>query len=693
MVRFFWILLFVSILFDYTNSITSCDETTDIECRRLLTSLLHKDLHRLQFPSTCSVSSSSPASSGEEKPKFLVFQYSKETIVNGFGAMFQFYATALAIAHSLNRTLIEALPPIPSSLLSSVHSIQPLFQNHNKNNNQQQSTMDSPIKLTKEEYNQRLKDIYLYIQQNQYHDPWLRAPLSACGGRKHTCYFEPSSSCVYTGNAIHTIPELDPLGSYQDNLPIVKIDDIMKYHDLSILATRGSLTPTWYQMIICNTKFIQQQRLRYSRTMNNIHDQYYNQTDYWSTAILSCRSPLYFTAIESFLFRPKASILSMVTPSINAIKNTSLSIGVHVRRGDAVKLSWRSKATPNDYVKHARKIRKHIEKRYSIFDGSLILNATLSPFYSQHTQPVLYIASDSISSGTWISINVTQDNSFRPLISPASLIYQTAINETNLYYTSEGLIEEKFMMNNQSLLTSSDNLYITELNNQTLFKNLDPLIKDRAKLIDANTHIESYILDNLQIDTKIIDKIHHLWSIPVPVPIPNTTTTTISSSSSNNPKIQTTIPDTIENNYHIEFYNDKNYELIENYILNFNTLVYTFLDQHYPTRVTTTTSSSLFTNDELQIYSALTTYIYISNAIKELTEGVIMDIYSLSHTQYIIGTCLSQVSRISSEIQYNYGYNQYPPIGLDTGLCRERSLHPYSIQMNWQHEFDTWIDD
>ena len=72
-------------------------------------------------------------------------------------------------------------------------------------------------------------------------------------------------------------------------------------------------------------------------------------------------------------------------------------------------------------------------------------------------------------------------------------------------------------------------------------------------------------------------------------------------------------------------------------------------------------------------------------AVAALTEGVVGDIWLMSHANYIIGSCLSQVSRLAAELQLATGRARGPPVGLDAALCHAYPLaHPYAMLGDWR---------
>ena len=92
--------------------------------------------------------------------------------------------------------------------------------------------------------------------------------------------------------------------------------------------------------------------------------------------------------------------------------------------------------------------------------------------------------------------------------------------------------------------------------------------------------------------------------------------------------------------------------------------------------------------------AAESTAIIAGAEVAALTEGVVGDIWLLAHANYIIGSCLSQVSRLGAELQYATGRARAPPVGLDAALCRAfPSARPYSVLADWRDGFDLWLAD
>jgi len=79
-------------------------------------------------------------------------------------------------------------------------------------------------------------------------------------------------------------------------------------------------------------------------------------------------------------------------------------------------------------------------------------------------------------------------------------------------------------------------------------------------------------------------------------------------------------------------------------------------------------------------------------SVMQLTDGVIGDIYALSHASFFVGTCLSQVSRLAYDLAYASGRARAPPVGLDAAACRAHPRHFFPIAADWREGFDAWAD-
>jgi len=59
----------------------------------------------------------------------------------------------------------------------------------------------------------------------------------------------------------------------------------------------------------------------------------------------------------------------------------------------------------------------------------------------------------------------------------------------------------------------------------------------------------------------------------------------------------------------------------------------------------------------------------------------------MSEANYFIGTCFSQLSRVSSELQFAKGLARAPPVALDRDKCVDFP-HLYDVgAMQWAREF------
>jgi hypothetical protein len=71
-----------------------------------------------------------------------------------------------------------------------------------------------------------------------------------------------------------------------------------------------------------------------------------------------------------------------------------------------------------------------------------------------------------------------------------------------------------------------------------------------------------------------------------------------------------------------------------------------------------------------------------------MTVGVIRDISFLSQCQYFIGTCMSQVSRVSVELAIANNILLADPVAVDLQLCNSYSArHFYAMETPWVSNF------
>ena len=339
---------------------------------------VHSELYSLQFPTSFTTSDSF---CNDPNRSFLVLELGKEEQINGFAAIFQFAASALAIAHALNRTLVEIIPEISSVTLSNDNFIE---------------------KATE----------FIYHSNKHDSDPWTRSPTGACAGRKLSCFFEPISACAFYPSVLFPIDKIPILNAssiltaqLQRNQRIVRINSISKSRPLILAATRGDFSPLWV------------------RELNNC--QMVNST---SSLLLHspCRVPQWFPAVQSFLFKPVSRIYQLLGKDvINSMwKSRIPSFAVHIRRGDAVTLDWRSHATADEYI-NALIPLKNVFMNDKNDDIRKQINITLSKdhvsSFSSLSFP-LYIATDSMLARMNAKNHAIYDGSFTLLSTPAQLL-------------------------------------------------------------------------------------------------------------------------------------------------------------------------------------------------------------------------------------------------------------------------------
>ena len=68
---------------------------------------------------------------------------------------------------------------------------------------------------------------------------------------------------------------------------------------------------------------------------------------------------------------------------------------------------------------------------------------------------------------------------------------------------------------------------------------------------------------------------------------------------------------------------------------------------------------------------------------RHVLNGIIQDITLLSECNVLIGTCMSQVSRLAAELMVVNNMIA-PPIAMDLALCRSFPAHFVDIEMEWR---------
>lgn len=71
----------------------------------------------------------------------------------------------------------------------------------------------------------------------------------------------------------------------------------------------------------------------------------------------------------------------------------------------------------------------------------------------------------------------------------------------------------------------------------------------------------------------------------------------------------------------------------------------------------------------------------------QFTSGIVLDIEALSQCNYFVGTCMSQVGRLATELMLARGKMRAAPVGLDIRVCRSFPAHFYDVEMPWRSAF------
>jgi hypothetical protein len=70
-----------------------------------------------------------------------------------------------------------------------------------------------------------------------------------------------------------------------------------------------------------------------------------------------------------------------------------------------------------------------------------------------------------------------------------------------------------------------------------------------------------------------------------------------------------------------------------------------------------------------------------------VTRGIVLDIEALSRCSLFVGTCMSQVGRLATELMLARGNMLAPPVALDRRMCERFPAHFYKIEMPWADSF------
>lgn len=179
------------------------------------TARLIEALTSLQHPAACSTQlrATGDTEALHDCGRFLVFTYGPEQGINGFGAMFQWYAAALLLAHRYNRTLIELHPPPlptadagagwrdrPHELLGG-KAFTALATARSAAATMSRAAWAAAAALSGSASDAGIPDdprlpaaARLFARLARANDPWKRTPLAACGGAKAGCLFRAPAS-------------------------------------------------------------------------------------------------------------------------------------------------------------------------------------------------------------------------------------------------------------------------------------------------------------------------------------------------------------------------------------------------------------------------------------------------------------------------------------------------------------------
>lgn len=764
---------------------------------------LHAELAKSQHHPDCD----------HEHRRFLVFTYAEEQGINGFAAMFQYYAAALALAHATGRTLVELLPP-------------PVVN----------ATGGSP-------YSSR-QSLY---ESAATHDPWRRAPAHACRGAKMGCYFTLHASCAVSGVTAEALPrfdfgaELKRLGrshaaphrrtAVSDaalaaatggiglskaakkkwaaaNARVVRLDSIGAHRTALLAATRGDFAPAWFRSAAvewaCGACGASALEAAGNASCPAAVDAALAAEDHCATYCSggpdAAWRRLWFPAFESWLFKPSTAIAdataaslarvtapaddlyiaapaapaidlpaapraaavrragaaeAVVVPvpvtagsaSISATGGVSTSaqaaaapaprrphaaIGVHYRAGDASALVWRSHAPLTSYVQAAKALARGLAARYRLAAGDVdaTANFTLAANVNASVHLSLVVATDSAAARASL-----RDAVYDRLAGSRGLLYDTAANRT-ANVTASSVDAEPLL----ALLDErAHRLMEGEERARGATGVLRGLLRDKLAHPSGGTHFDRLALQpGVRLVTKSADELAEEAAAKdkadkakkdkaAAATATNATaasnataanaTASSSASESATPSPSPSPTGPVDKPVHLE------------------THIRSLLDGARPKIISDDADDSSESDgdddvfpsrdlDELRMvrvtagsYAAFPRQLTppggagngtgrpvgfaeealaaAAGDVAALTAGVVGDVWLLSHANYLIGTCLSQVSRLAYELAYAAGRARAPPVGLDARLCRSFPMPaPYTVTADWRDGFDVaWVGD
>lgn len=369
---------------------------------------LHASIANRQSPPDCS------------SARLLLFSLREEQRINGFAALFQFYAAALAMAYTFNRTLVLATALPYAAHLPHMHSALNCSSVHG--DSAQCASLTGAVRR-------------LQAASHDANDPWHRAPLPACSGAGMECFLPRASTCSVTaltqGEAIvwrrgaangsaqrHVfdgVPVIDVAseetaliaGAYTGTSArrLVRVEYLRPLRHALVRLTAGAHAPHWFstrmQQELCDRERDDVQNARTPRAP--------------TACVAASRAwvPYYFATFELYLF---GDVLASAEGEQRQ-QEQLFRVGVHLRRGDTVSaaLAWRPAATLTQTLAAAAEIASR---------------ATNAPLYGRHTSAELVFASDSATAREFVQhaplCSVANDTS--PCFPYAAFTHRRVVN-------------------------------------------------------------------------------------------------------------------------------------------------------------------------------------------------------------------------------------------------------------------------
>lgn len=757
---------------------------------------LHAELAKTQMHCDCD----------HEHRRFLVFAYGAEQGINGFAAMFQFYAAALALAHASGRTFVELLPP-PLVSASSNGSLAVDSANGTAGGSRYSSRQS------------------LYDATAEY-DPWRRAPPHACRGAKMGCFFAQHASCAATGVLASALPAFDFPGEMRrqgratthpyrktaagsdlsgsessavggGTLPpsrahkkkfgsalarAVRVESIAGVRGALLAATRGDFAPAWFRQSAadwacgrCSTGSLQALGNGSSNSGCGSQDAAALEdhcSTYCSGGPDKAWRALWFPALESWLFRPSESIVNATADAVAkvtsparsridlplepstatvglhasgsaaavrvaatadgasstvavdaatgaatpAVVGTSASdvaagttgwraphvaVGIHYRAGDATGLVWRSHAPLTAYLQAAHSLVLGLDKRARQLAAEHDSPAVASRLTASNDTAVhvsLALATDSAAAREALRGLV-----YDRLAGHDAPIFDSATNRTSALASSGAGGSAENVTAAEPLLSLLDSGAHALIEGEERARTVAGVLRNmlRAKLWPGKGGVHFHRL--VTTGAPLLSK-----EAPPPADAANSSAasgnTTGAASASPSPAAAGAPNATSDRVVHIESYISGVLEGAKPKILMGGDEGAD--DDVYPSkepgdvRVVRVSPASYgpwrgrLSPSESPADEFEETQAAAAREVAGLTEGVVADIWTLSHANYLIGTCLSQVSRLAFELQYAAGRARAHPVGLDARLCRAFPMPaPYTITADWREVHDVWVGD